>query len=168
MHSVRIIYLLSCAFIHISQDNGHLSEEYKTRANLQRKLKQLENIAPVQTPSASIPQISTLSTSYLDHRPTASDLNQRRQYQRSSSYEDGASNVAQVAAAIESSLPLDIDQIHTFERIIKWEIDALTADLRGKCTTSGSCYPLNLNIVNHYEYIVLPTLVRILADLNLS
>lgn len=46
-----------------------------------------------------------------------------------------------------------------FERIIKWEIDALTADLRGKCTTSVNFYPTNLTIANHYEYIVLPTLV---------
>lgn len=46
-----------------------------------------------------------------------------------------------------------------FERIIKWEIDALTQDLRGKCTTSGNTYPNNLTIANHYEFIVLPTLV---------
>jgi len=90
--------------------NGHLSEEYKIREILRRKLKQLENIASVATPSATTPQISSLSTSYLDHEPTASDLNQRRQYQRRSSLDDGSSNVAQVAAAIESGEPLDIDQ----------------------------------------------------------
>ena len=67
--------------------------------------------------------------------------------------------MAQVAQAIESREPLDVDQIRTFERIIKWEIDALTTDLKGKSTISGNVYPANLNIANHYEYIVLPTLV---------
>jgi sterol O-acyltransferase len=139
-------------------DNGHLSEQYKIRAALQRKLKQLDSVAPVETPSTTTPKVSSLATSYLDHRPTASDLNQRRQY-RSNSVDDGASNIDQVAAAIESGEPLDVDQIHAFERIIKWEIDALTEDLKGKCTTSGNNYPKNLRIANHYEYIVLPTLV---------
>ena len=139
-------------------DNGHLSEQYKIRAALQRKLKQLDSVAPVETPSATTPKVSSLATSYLDHRPTASDLNQRRQY-RSNSVDDGASNIDQVAAAIESGEPLDVDQIQVFERIIKWEIDALTEDLKGKCTTSGNNYPKNVRIANHYEYIVLPTLV---------
>jgi sterol O-acyltransferase len=140
-------------------DNGHLSEEYKMRVTLQRKLKQLDQIAPAASPSVTTPNFSSLSTSYLDHRPTASDLNQRRQYQRSNSIDDGSSNIGQVAAAIESGEPLDVDQIQTFERIIKWEIDALTEDLKGKCTASGNNYPNNLTVVNHYEYIVLPTLV---------
>jgi len=102
---------------------------------------------------------SNLSTSYLDHEPTASDLNQRRQYGRSASVDDGKSNVSQVASHIESGEPLDLEQIQVFERIIKWEIDALTADLKGKCTTGTNFYPTNLTVANHYEYIVLPTLV---------
>jgi len=129
------------------------------RATLERKLKQLENVAPAETPSATTPKVSSLSTSYLDHKPTASDLNQRRQYQKSNTNDGEASNIDQVAAAIESGEPLDLDQIQTFERIIKWEIDALTEDLKGKCTTGNNCYPHNLTITNHYEYIVLPTLV---------
>ena len=121
-------------------------------------MKQLENVEAAKTPSASSPRVATLSTSYLDFKPTASDLNQRRQYRRAS-FDEGASNLIQVAEAIESGEPLDIDQIQTFQRIIKWEIDALTTDLKGKCTTSGNVYPTNLTIANHYEYIVLPILV---------
>ncbi|KAG0652365.1 putative phospholipase [Hyphodiscus hymeniophilus] len=138
--------------------NGHLSEDYKNRKTLLRKLKQLEDIEAVQSPSATSPRTATLSTSYLDSKPTASDLNQRRQSRRTS-FDEGASNLAQIAQAIESGEPLDVDQIQTFERIIKWEVDALTIDLKGKSTTSGNIYPTNLNIANHYEYIVLPTLV---------
>lgn len=127
------------------------------RATLRDKLKQLDSVAPAETPSAITPKFSS-SLDYLDSKPTASDLNQRR-HSRAFINEDGASNIDQVAAAIESGESLDVDQIQIFERIIKWEIDALTEDLKGKCTRGGNIYPHNLTISNHYEYIVLPTLV---------
>lgn len=136
--------------------NGHLSEAYKMRAALGRILKQLDAISPVETPSETTPRPDSLVTSYLDQRPTATDLNQRR---KSVLGDEGASNILQVAAAIESGEPLDIDQIQTFERIIKWEIDALSEDLKGKSTKGNNTYPRNLTLSNHYEYIVLPTLV---------
>lgn len=60
---------------------------------------------------------------------------------------------------MESGEPLDLDQIQTFERIIKWEIDALADDLKGKSTSSTTAYPNNLTVKNHYEWILLPTLV---------
>ncbi|KAE9378053.1 hypothetical protein N431DRAFT_328731 [Stipitochalara longipes BDJ] len=137
--------------------NGHLSEEYKMRAALLSKLKQLDSVAPADTPSATSPKFSS-SLSYLDSKPTALDLNQRRQ-SRTYTNEEGTSNIDQVAAAIESGEALDLGQIQIFERIIKWEIDALSEDIKGKCTRSDNIYPNNLTISNHYEYIVLPTLV---------
>lgn len=139
--------------------NGHLSEAHKRREIFHRKLKQLEHVEMVQTPSSSTPAVASLSTSYLEHRPTQSDLNQRRQNQRSCSIDMEEHNIGQVAAAIESGEPLDIDQVHIFERIIMWEIDALNEDLRGKASSSDHSYPNNLTTRNHYEYIVLPTLV---------
>ncbi|TVY92455.1 Sterol O-acyltransferase [Lachnellula willkommii] len=142
----------------LNLDNGHLSESYKMRATLEKKLKQLDAVNPVATPSATTPSFSSLTTSYLDYQPTANDMNQRR-HSRSKSIDNGESSINQVAAAIESGGPLDIDQIQAFERIIKWEIDALSEDLKGKCTTSGNIYPKNLTVANHFEYIVLPTLV---------
>ncbi|KAL3424372.1 Sterol O-acyltransferase 2 [Phlyctema vagabunda] len=138
---------------------GHLSEAFKNRAVLEQKLKQLDNIDPVQTPSATTPAVSSLSTSYLDHKPAQSDMNQRRPYHRNKSVDMGDSNIGRVAMAIESGEPLDADQIQAFERIIAWEIDALSEDLKGKSTTIAHYYPNNLNVINHYEYIVLPTLV---------
>ncbi|KAF7920330.1 uncharacterized protein EAE98_009023 [Botrytis deweyae] len=136
--------------------NGHLSEQYKTRSKLQRKLKQLDDISPVQTPSATTPAASSLSTSYLDARPTSDDIYQRVSDRRRSIV-DSATD--QVAAAIDSGEPLDVDQVQTFARILKWEIDFLGKELEGKCTTTKNQYPNNLSLVNHYEYIVLPTLV---------
>jgi len=64
-----------------------------------------------------------------------------------------------VTSAIQSGNPLDLEQIHTFERMIKWEIDALSQDLKGKASTPDRSYPNNLTLRNHYEFIVLPTLV---------
>ncbi|KAH8685930.1 MBOAT, membrane-bound O-acyltransferase family-domain-containing protein [Tricladium varicosporioides] len=139
--------------------NGHLSDVYKMRAKLLQKLKLLENIETVETPSATTPKVSSLTTSYLDFRPNSNDLNQHRQSLRRSSIHEEASNISQIAAAIESGEPLDVDQVQAFQRIINWEIDALTEDLKGKCTNSGNYYPKNLNAANHFEYIVLPTLV---------
>ncbi|ESZ97525.1 hypothetical protein SBOR_2072 [Sclerotinia borealis F-4128] len=136
--------------------NGHLSEEYKIRAKLQRKLKQLDNISPVQIPSAKTPAVASLSTSYLDARPTSDDIRHRVFERRHSIVE---STTDQVADAIDSGEPLDVNQIQTFARILKWEIDFLGKELEGKCTTTGNQYPNNLSVTNHYEYIVLPTLV---------
>lgn len=136
--------------------NGYLSEIYKARSKLERKLKQLENISPVQTPSATKPAAASLSTSYLDARPTSDDIRQRITERRNSVVD---TRVAQVADAIDSGEPLDIDQIQTFARMLKWEIDSFGQELEGKCTTSGNSYPNNLSVADHYEYIVLPTLV---------
>ncbi|RDW57990.1 hypothetical protein BP6252_13401 [Coleophoma cylindrospora] len=137
--------------------NGHLSEAYKKREILRRKLKQLEHVDMVETPSSSTPAVTSLSTSYLEEKPIKSGVNQRRQNNTNSSM--GKQNIAQVAEAIESGEPLDIDQIHIFERIIMWEIDALNEDLKGKASFCDRFYPNNLTTKNHYEYIVLPTLV---------
>ncbi|KAF7904934.1 uncharacterized protein EAF01_005456 [Botrytis porri] len=136
--------------------NGHLSEQYKARSKLQRKLKQLDDISPIQTPSATTPAASALSTSYLEAGPTSDDIYQRVSDRRRSIV-DSATD--QVAAAIDSGEPLDVDQVQTFARILKWEIDFLGKELEGKCTTTKNQYPKNLSLVNHYEYIVLPTLV---------
>jgi len=71
------------------------------RTTLEKKLKQLEAVDPVATPSATTPKFSSLSTSYLDFQPTANDMNQRR-HSRSKSIDQGDSSINLVAAAIES------------------------------------------------------------------
>jgi sterol O-acyltransferase len=139
--------------------NGHLSTLYKTRKSLEQKLKRLRKTAPVQSPSATTPGASSLSTSYLDKKLIATEITRRRQSNHDISITDRARDLAQVAAATESGGPLDADQIQTFERIVRWEIDALSEDLKGKATRSDHYYPKNLTFSNHYEFIVLPTLV---------
>lgn len=136
--------------------NGHLSVSYKKRKQLQTRLKQLENISPVNSPSHTNPPTSELSTYHLSHRPSAREYRQRR---FSVSEADAADDIENISRAIDSDEPLDSDQLQVFERMMKWEIDALTDELKGKSTQPAHYYPNNLTLFNHYEFICLPTLV---------
>lgn len=138
--------------------NGYLSEALKSRNYLERRLQQLHDTEPVGSPSANTPAVSSFSTSYLDHRPTALELNQRHINQANDS-QDKPTDIAKIAKAIELGEPLDLEQIQLFKRMLKWEIDALSETLKGRASKSSAHYPNNLTLANHYEFIVLPTLV---------
>ncbi|KAK3395267.1 MBOAT family protein [Podospora didyma] len=138
--------------------NGYLSSAHKKRLLLLAKLKQLEKVSPIQSPSQTEPPVSAISTSHLAHVPSAYEYKKERR--RSTSHERGAvPDTDRIAAAIGSGEPLDEEQVQVFERILKWEVDALSDELRGKSSTAARSYPNNLSLVNHYEFIVLPTLV---------
>ena len=150
--------------------NGYLSSAYNKRAQLLAKLKQLENISPVQSPSQTEPPVSAISTDHLSLLPSARqykerrrsislsrDPSSRRTKVRSSSA--ASDDIDLVATAISSGDPLDSEQVHVFERLLKWEIDALSDELLGKSSTPSKAYPENLTFYNHYEFIALPTLV---------
>lgn len=136
--------------------NGHLSTVYRQREVLLKKLKQLEQISPVNSPIETNLPSSELSISHLEHRPSASEYKERRQSIHQGSISD---DIEKVSHTIDSGKPLNLDQVQLFERMIKWEIDALTDTLRGRATDPALSYPNNLTLFNHYEYIVLPTLV---------
>ncbi|KAF6790403.1 Sterol O-acyltransferase 2 [Colletotrichum sojae] len=138
--------------------NGHLSTAYKKRKYLLSKLKQLELIAPKNLPPATCPLASTLSVSHLTKPPSAGGMTERRQ---SINVVRGpeVSDLDRISVSIDSGEPLDAGQARLFERLIRWEIDGLSEELRGKATTVVRAYPNNLTLINHYEYIVLPTVV---------
>ena len=136
--------------------NGYLSSAYKKRRDLLAKLEQLEQIAPVRSPSQTEPPASAISTSHLAHPPSLAGMAERRM---SSPGREWPSDLDRIARAIHSGAPLDLDQVDIFERIIKWEIDGLTEELRGKSTRPQRTYPHNLTVFNHYEYVLLPTVV---------
>ncbi|POS72864.1 MBOAT family protein [Diaporthe helianthi] len=138
--------------------NGYLSSAYKRRKELLKKLKQLEHVEAVESPSQTKPTASSISTDHLARRPSRHDVRQQQQSLHSS-YETFSQDLEGIEAAIQSNEPLDLEQIHVFEQIIKWEIDSLTEELQGKATTPSRAYPNNVTFQNHYEYIVLPTLV---------
>ncbi|KAI1107078.1 MBOAT family protein [Jackrogersella minutella] len=138
--------------------NGHLSSVYKKRQTLLLKPKQLESISPVTSPSLTSPRVSALSTSHLAHPPSADEYHERR-HSLSKSRSGDQNDIENISRAIEAAEPLDMEQLHVFERLIKWEADALSDELRGKATDPTHYYPNNLTFLNHYEYIVFPTAV---------
>lgn len=136
--------------------NGHLSSAFKKRTQLLLKLKQLENIEPTQAPSPTLPHVSAISTSHLSQIPSA---HERKERHLSTSREKSMADIDKVARAVESGEPLDELQVAVFERLLRWEMDALTDELKGKSASPARAYPRTLTLANHYEFNVLPTLV---------
>ncbi|KAK4042595.1 MBOAT, membrane-bound O-acyltransferase family-domain-containing protein [Parachaetomium inaequale] len=132
--------------------NGHLSSVYKQRALLLGKIKELEGVSPVTSPSATEPPVADIHTTHLTKAPSARE-------RRQSLPHENVLDIDRIVAAIDSGEPLDQEQVHVFERVLKWEVDALSDELRGKSTQPGREYPRNLTLCNHYEYVVLPTVV---------
>ncbi|KAK0615056.1 MBOAT, membrane-bound O-acyltransferase family-domain-containing protein [Bombardia bombarda] len=144
--------------------NGYLASAYEKRGRLLAKLKELENVDPVRSPSRTEPPVSAISTSHLAHVPSAHEYKERRRSVSAHNAEKRTTaapvtDIDKIAAAIGSGEPLDEEQVHVFERILKWEVDALSDELKGKSTTVAHAYPDNLTLMNHYEFILLPTLV---------
>ena len=136
--------------------NGYLSTVQKKRRDLLRQLKRLDGITPLHSLSPADPLTSSLSTMHLSHVPSSHTMKKRR---ASVDQDKNVPDLDMIAAAIESGEPLYEDQVQIFERMIKWEIDAYADELKGKSSVSERAYPNNLTVANHYEYIVLPTVV---------
>lgn len=171
--------------------NGHLSAVYKERQKLLAKLKQLEDIEPAAT--TTDPEISSdsptaiypsISTTHLEHRPSASEYYERRrrlsksdEHRRDDPSDGDSEDIQKIDEAIKSGQPLNADQLQLFSRLVKWEIDALGAELKGSSSSSKTAkttegevvgvgvgseprwYPRNATARNFYEYVALPTLV---------
>lgn len=127
--------------------NGHLSELYKARKALKKTLKQLENKVPVETSSQTTPRPKT---------PVSENIPLETHSKKSMR---PAVDLSDITQAIESDEGLDLEQIQSFESIIKSEMYALTVDLQGKATSPENAYPNNLSLKKHYEFTLLPTLV---------
>ncbi|KAL2358599.1 MBOAT, membrane-bound O-acyltransferase family-domain-containing protein [Cryomyces antarcticus] len=142
--------------------NGYLSQVYRRKLSLERKLKQLDNMEPTHSsPSAPTSPRPSVSASALE-MPDEGTLQHRRRSVGSKSFTNlqaEQSEVANVASAIESGMPLDIAQVQAFERIIQSEIDGLAEELNGKCSSGSNAYPKNLTLFNFAEWTCLPTLV---------
>ncbi|UPL00744.1 hypothetical protein LCI18_011678 [Fusarium solani-melongenae] len=135
--------------------NGHLSTVYKSRMALSKKLKQLDLVHPATTPSQTEPPASAISTQHLNAPPSA----EQRRKSISGHQNTEESDIDKISRAIASGEPLDDEQIVLFERIMKWEIDALSDELKGTASTADKAYPHNLSFIDHYKWIPLPTLV---------
>ena len=148
--------------------NGYLSGVYRRRALLDRKLSQLQYMEPIASPPTS-PRgslrpsdfASGFDVSELSDKLDITPIKRRPSMgpRTSTNLAREKSDVASVASAIESGNPIDIDQMRTFESVIKAEIDDLTRELQGKSSKGNYAYPKNLTLANFSEYICFPTLV---------
>ncbi|KAF4966137.1 hypothetical protein FSARC_6136 [Fusarium sarcochroum] len=135
--------------------NGHLSSVYKYRATILKKLKQLDRVDLAVTPSQTEPPASAISTQHLSVAPSAEE----RRKSISAQPDHQESDINKISRAIASGEPLDDEQIALFERIMNWEVDAMSDELKGTATTMDKAYPNNLSFIEHYKWIPLPTLV---------
>ncbi|KAK5687562.1 Sterol O-acyltransferase 2 (Sterol-ester synthase 2) [Elasticomyces elasticus] len=147
--------------------NGYLSGVQRRRILLEDKLDQLQALDPVQSPPTSprasqqIDLASGIDLAELSKRAADSTVKRRPSmgYRTSTNLATERSDVASVAAAIQSGSAIDADQMQTFERIIRAEVDDLTKELQGKSPNGRNAYPKNLRLINFAEFICLPTLV---------
>ncbi|TDZ24940.1 Sterol O-acyltransferase 2 [Colletotrichum orbiculare MAFF 240422] len=132
--------------------NGYLSTAYKKRGYLLSRLKKLERLAPVESYFPRNSTLSDLSGSRLDNVA-------ERRLSEYHVQDSNAERLNHMSYTINPGGQLSADEIRIFERIIKWEINSLNDELRGQATSVLRAYPNNLSLANHFEYIVLPTVV---------
>ncbi|ORY12642.1 MBOAT, membrane-bound O-acyltransferase family-domain-containing protein [Clohesyomyces aquaticus] len=144
--------------------NGYLSRVYRRRKLLEQKLEQLEEMEAQETPGDTSPTPPTeeaISATGMDGASPSTKLHHRRSIgpKYSTNFSKEQSEIATMAKAIEAREPLNAEQIQAFTRGLETEITILDEELRGKCTTTGNCYPNNLTLPNFIDWTCLPTLV---------
>ncbi|KAF1985376.1 MBOAT-domain-containing protein [Aulographum hederae CBS 113979] len=140
--------------------NGYLSQIYRRRRLLQEKLDQLDTMEASPTSRPSSPS-NTRSTALekLNGNGTGPQRRKSLGPRTSTNLRSEKSEVSSIVHALESDEPLDHDQLKAFSELIQREIDSLSQELKGKCTTSGNSYPNNLTLSNFCDWTLLPTLV---------
>ncbi|KAF2436031.1 hypothetical protein EJ08DRAFT_602940 [Tothia fuscella] len=141
--------------------NGYLAQVYRRTNNLKRKLQQLEEIEPVSSPSSTTTSPHAFSATSSDLPKKDSLLPRRRSLgtRTNTNLTKEDSQIAPIAAAIDSGESLDEEQLEQFSRAIRSEIAALAEELNGKCTNENNNYPKNLTLYNWADWTCLPTLV---------
>lgn len=131
---------------------------YKRRQILQAKLKRLEDSDAFDERPSS-PVVASAST-YLD-TSDLKDVHRRRKsfHEESNDTEDLDADIKNVTAALENDEAIDSAQTRSLRRLMEWEIERLTEELKGKCTVTDNYYPNNLNWKDFYAYIPVPTLI---------
>lgn len=144
--------------------NGYLSQVYQRRQKLERYLRKLDVLSPVSSPVTS----PVSSPKQLNTSPDMSNLQGNLRHRRQNSLpgktekanlSKDSDEVASIASAITSNRPLDSDQMDTYRDILNSELEALDAELKGKCSVSKNYYPRNLTLFNWAEWTCMPTLV---------
>lgn len=135
-----------------------VSELYRKRKLLEAKLLELESL---DTGNPATQSSSQFAASCFGSHDLSSLRHRRHSFRGRDSPEHRGTEkeISAAAEAIESGAPLDLEQIQSFQRLIEWEIDSLTEELKGQCLVTDNHYPKNLTIGDFYGFIPLPTLI---------
>jgi sterol O-acyltransferase len=129
---------------------------------LEERLDQLEQMEPdsaISPPSSPVFAREDTSITTSSQAQQRTDGLQKRRRSSAHHFASEQSEVARVAAALESGRSLDAYQMQAFKQIIKSEVDSLNEDLKGKATSDAHVYPHNLTLSNFADWTCLPTLV---------
>ncbi|KAH0565893.1 hypothetical protein GP486_000723, partial [Trichoglossum hirsutum] len=145
--------------IAIPDTSRSVSDTYLRKDTLLTKSRQLrERETPGPSPTTAVttgsfPVVDLTSVNDLTHRRLSSS------HKNLSDLKQEQVELSKIASAIDSGIPLNTAQISSFAKIVDQEIEALTLELNGKCSSTENHYPKNLTLRNWAEYVVLPTLV---------
>ncbi|KAL1993376.1 hypothetical protein VTN49DRAFT_3325 [Thermomyces lanuginosus] len=143
--------------------NGYLSEVYRRREIVQKKLKELDAHASAASGSSSAADPASYYNPHdldtLQRRRRASLAAQAVHDDQNDPQVELSEAVRIVSEAIESKQVMQADQLQPLRRILMAEIDFLTSELAGKCVVTQNHYPRNLTVKDFYGFIPLPTLV---------
>ncbi|KAB8345837.1 hypothetical protein FH972_022892 [Carpinus fangiana] len=146
--------------------NGYLSQVYRRKQLITRKLAQLKDMAT--SPTASPVDHNSKSDFATLSPEDASSLRQRRHSSQTgpasgtkepSNLSYDTPEIASAAEAISSGADLTSTQVTAFAQILTYELDILSEELKGKCSVTSNHYPRNLTLFNWAEWTCLPTLV---------
>jgi sterol O-acyltransferase len=141
--------------------NGYLSELYKRRSLLEKKLKNLTESLSDPASATEYTSPTAIASSYFDGQELGSVHRRLHNMHTPISQKlvESQPDFTNLTTGIESGDPLSVDQISSVERILRWEIESLSEELKGKCSVGTNYYPRNLNLKDFAGYITLPTVV---------
>lgn len=113
----------------------------------------------VVSPSSQSPNSDlAYATAYLDTKDLH-HLSRRRKSIPHQKMEEVDNDISSIAEAIASDVPLDFAQVRSLRKLISFEIDSITEELKGTTALTQNHYPRNLTLRDFYGYIPLPTVV---------
>jgi sterol O-acyltransferase len=135
-----------------------VSEMYLRRGILEQKLNALDDPEVVSPTSNSPNSDLAYATSYLDTKDL-NHLSRRRKSVPGNKMQEVDNDITSIADAIATDAPLDFAQVRSLRKLISFEINSITEELKGNSSIIQKHYPKNLTMRDFYGYIPLPTVV---------
>lgn len=135
-----------------------MSELFKRRKILEQKLEALDDTEVITPSNTTISQDLAHATSYLD-KEDLHQLSRRRKSIPNQKMQEVDDDISSIANAIASDAPLDLAQVRSLRKLIDFEVNSITEELKGTTSVTQNHYPKNLTLKDFYGYIPLPTVV---------